>query len=143
MLARYRPQGVFLGPIGDVQDELGRFLGDVWGEARGAFVGYRMDVREDDTHVYVEAELPGLKKEDIDITLEKGVLTIRGEKKQEREECDEHYHLRERRYGTFQRSVALPSVVDDSAVTAELRDGILHVTLDKREEVRPRHIEVK
>ncbi len=105
-------------------------------------MGYRVDVREDAEHIYVEAELPGLTKEDIEITLEDGVLTIAGEKKIENEEEREGYEVRERRYGKFSRTFELPSVVDEGKVRANLKDGVLLVTLDKREEVRPKRIEV-
>lgn len=132
------------GTVGGLQGELDRFIGDVWGGCPvPPSLGYRVDVREDAEHVYIEAELPGLTKEDIEITLEDGVLTIAGEKKLENEEEREGYQLRERRYGKFSRRFELPSVVDEAKVRANLKDGVLLVTLDKREEVRPKRIEVK
>ncbi|MCH8854646.1 MAG: Hsp20/alpha crystallin family protein [Planctomycetes bacterium] len=132
------------GSFGDLQGELDRLIGDVWGGCPvPASLGYRVDVREDAEHVYVEAELPGLTKEDIEITLEDGVLTIAGEKKIENEEEREGYQVRERRYGRFSRRFELPSVVDEGKVRANLKDGVLLVTLDKREEVKPKRIEVK
>ena len=132
------------GTVGDLQGELDRFIGDVWGGCPvPPSLGYRVDVREDAEHVYVEAELPGLAKEDLKITLEDGVLTIAGEKKLENEEEREGYQVRERRYGKFSRRFELPSVVDEGKVRANLKDGVLLVTLDKRAEVRPKRIEVK
>lgn len=116
------------------------FVSDMGAEP---MVPYEVDVHEDAEHVYVEAELPGLTKDDIDITLENGVMTIRGEKKFEEERKDEGYHLRERRFGRFSRSFQLPALVNENQVNAVLKDGILKVTLNKREEVKPRRIEVK
>ena len=145
MLLKRMPRNLWAcGSFGDLQGELDRFIGDVWGGCPvPSSLGYRVDVREDAEHVYVEAELPGLAKEDIEITLEDGVLTIAGEKKLENEEEREGYQVRERLYGKFSRRFELPSVVDQAKVQANLKDGVLLVTLDKREEVRPKRIEVK
>ena len=144
MLVKRMPRNLWAcGSFGDLQGQLDRFIGDVWGECPvPASLGYRVDVREDAEHVYVEAELPGLTKEDIEITLEEGVLTIAGEKKLENQEEREGYQVRERRYGKFSRRFELPSVVDEGKVRANLKDGVLLVTLDKREEVKPKRIEV-
>jgi len=117
-----------------------RFFGPV---AETGWVPYGVDVWEDDDAVYVEAELPGVKPEDVDITLEGSILTIRGEKKDPRQGQTTDYHLRERRYGRFARSFQLPSTVDESKVTANLKDGVLTVRIEKKAEVRPRRIQVK
>lgn len=145
MVARFNPGVMWgCGPLGEWQDELDRLIGGVLGESgRSVTLGYRVDVREDDEHVYVEAELPGLASEDIEITLEDGTMTIAGEKKFEREEFQENYTVRERRYGKFNRTFELPSVVDENQVRATLKDGVLLVTLDKHEESKPKRIEVK
>ena len=144
MLTRRRPRGFWaLAPFGELQDEITRFFGDEPGNGHGQMLSYRVDVREDNDHVFVEAELPGMTKDDIDITLENGVMTISGEKKLEQEEKKENFYVAERRYGKFSRSFQLPSVVDESKVEATLKDGVLHITLNKREEVKPRRIEVK
>ena len=145
MLLTRMPRNLWAsGSFGDLQGELDRLIGDVWGGCPvPASLGYRVDVREGAEHVYVEAELPGLTKEDIEITLEDGVLTIAGEKKLENEKEREGFQVRERRYGKFSRRFELPSVVDEGKVRANLKDGVLLVTLDKREEVRPKRIEVK
>jgi HSP20 family protein len=124
---------------------LGRFLG---GETNGGNGGavtrwapYAVDVREDADHIYVDAELPGFRKEDVDVTLENQTLTIaaerRGETKQEGE-----YLLNERRYQRFLRSFTLPPTVDERKVDAKLAEGVLHITLNKREETKPRKISV-
>ena len=89
------------------------------------------------------AELAGLTKDDIEVSLEDGVLTISGEKKDDRTEETEGYHLRERRHGKFSRSFRLPAEVNPEKINAHLKDGVLTVTLDKAEVVKPRKIDVK
>ena len=103
----------------------------------------RVDVREDDGHLYFDAELPGWSKDDVTITVENDILTIRGERAAKTDVEGQNYHIRERRSGSFTRNFQLPTVVDSAKVAAVLKDGILTVTLDKREEVKPRQIEVK
>ncbi len=106
---------------------------------------YGVDVREDGDHLYVEAELPGYKKEEIDVTLENQTLTISAERKSEQADEGEkkgEWLLRERRYSRFLRSFTLPPTIDDQKVDAKLNDGVLTITLNKREETKPRHISV-
>ena len=104
---------------------------------------YGVDIREDGDHFYVEAELPGFKKEEIDITLENQTLTIAAERKQEmQEEKKGEWLLNERRYARFLRSFTLPPTVDEARVDAKLTDGVLHLVLNKREETKPRKITV-
>jgi HSP20 family protein len=91
----------------------------------------------------VKAELPSVKKEDVKVSLKNNVLTISGERKFEEETKRENYHRTERNYGQFMRSFMLPTTVDTDKVSAEFKDGILCVTLPKREEVKPKAIEVK
>ena len=132
------------GPFGEFRGDLERVFDDLWGAGGLASgLGYRVDVREDAEHVYVDAELPGLSKDEIEITLEDGTMTIMGQKKLERDEKKENYHVRERQFGKFCRSFQLPSVVDENKVHALLKDGVLQVTLDKREEVKPKRVEVR
>jgi HSP20 family protein len=104
---------------------------------------YGVDIREDQDHLYVEADLPGFKKEEVDITLENQTLTISAEHKVEnQEEKKGDWLLNERRYARFLRSFTLPPTVDDSKVDAKLTDGVLRITLNKREETKPRKIKV-
>jgi HSP20 family protein len=91
----------------------------------------------------VKAELPDMKREDIDVTVENFVLTIKGEKRFSNEVKEEQYHHAERRYGTFSRSFSLPQTVDSARVAAEYRDGVLTVRLPLREEAKPRQIKVE
>ncbi len=103
---------------------------------------YPVDIREDENSFHVEAELPGYRKDDVDITLENGVLTITAERKQETAQPGQ-VHLNERRYTRTVRSFNLPKTVDENNVEARLNDGLLHLTIHKKEEVKPRKIEVQ
>ena len=95
-----------------------------------------------DQELVLKAELPDMTREDIDITVENFVLTIKGEKKVASEVKEEQFHHVERRYGAFNRSFSLPRTVDASKVSAEYRNGVLTVRLPLREEARPRQIKV-
>ena len=124
---------------------LGRFLGDRQGNgAQGgaALAPYAVDVREDGDHIYVEAELPGFKKNEVDITLENQTLTIAAQREEKEEGKKGEHLLRERRYTRFLRSFTLPPTVDEQSVNAKLADGVLTITLNKREETKPRKISV-
>ena len=103
----------------------------------------RVDISEKDDNFLVTAELPGMKKDDIKITMQDGVLTIRGEKKYEKETEEKNVHLRERRYGSFMRSFRLPTPVNNQKIDASFKDGILNLTLPKAEEAKPKEIEIK
>ncbi len=102
-----------------------------------------VDVAEGEDSYTVKMELPGVKKDDVKITLESNILTIRGEKKAESEVKEKNYHRTERSYGSFQRSFTLPTTVKNDRIDAVYKDGILTVTLPKAEEAKPRQIEVK
>jgi HSP20 family protein len=105
---------------------------------------YGVDIREDADHFYVEAELPGFKKEDVEITLENQTLTIAAQRRDEsRQEGKKgELLLHERRYSRFLRSFTLPPTVNEQSVNAKLQDGVLTITLNKREETKPRKIQV-
>jgi len=114
-------------------------------EGVGVMAPYAVDVREDADHIYVEAELPGFKKNEVDVTLENATLTITAERAEEKKEDGKEqgeYLLRERRHVRFSRSFNLPPTVDESKVDAKLADGVLRITLNKREETKPRKINV-
>lgn len=102
-----------------------------------------VDIYQNGDHELVlKAEVPDMSREDIDITVENDVLTIKGEKKLSGEVKEERFHHVERRYGAFTRSFSLPRTVDASKVSAEYRNGVLTVTLPLREEAKPRQIKV-
>ena len=102
-----------------------------------------LDVSETKNELVVKAEIPGMDSKDIDISLSDGMLTIRGEKKQEKEEKEENYHFIERSYGTFSRSVSLPRDLKHDKISASYKDGILRVVLAKSEEAKKKEIKIK
>jgi HSP20 family protein len=102
-----------------------------------------VDIAEHDNEYSVKVELPGVNKDDVKLTFENNILTIRGEKKQEKETKKENYHRVERSYGSFQRSFTLPAAVKADKIDASYKDGILTVSLPKAEEAKPKQIEVK
>jgi HSP20 family protein len=102
-----------------------------------------VDIQETETEYLLKAELPEVKKEDVKVTVENGVLTIQGERKQEKEEKGKKFHRIERSYGTFLRTFTVPLDSEDNKVAADFKDGILRVHLPKTEKPRPKAIEVK
>lgn len=126
--------------------EMNRLHNELWRQsANGRAMGFRpaVDVHEDEEAITLRAELPGVKSEDVHVDVEDGVLTLRGERKLDREEDREGFHIQERAYGSFQRSFTLPNTVDFDKIDAQLREGVLHVRLPKTEQSKPRRIEVK
>lgn len=102
-----------------------------------------VDITEDEKEYLIKAELPEVKKEDVKVTVENGVLTITGERKFEKEEKDKKYHRIERAYGSFMRSFTLPDAAPGDKVSAEFKDGVLKVHLPKSAEAKPKAIDVK
>jgi HSP20 family protein len=102
-----------------------------------------VDIIEDEKEWVVKTDLPEVKKEDVKVTVENGVLTITGERKLEKEEKDTKYHRVERSYGSFFRSFTLPDAADSPKVSAEFKEGVLKVHLPKSERAKPKAIEVK
>lgn len=100
------------------------------------------DVYEDKDNVYVRAELPGMRKEDIDLSLHNGSLSISGERKSEQDLNSAEVYRAERFFGRFQRTITLPTPVAVDQIKAQYKDGILSVTLPKAEEAKPKHIDV-
>ncbi len=102
-----------------------------------------VDISETEGEYVIKAELPEVKKDDVKVTLEEGVLTIQGLRRQEKEEKTTKYHRIERSYGTFVRSFSLPDQVNESGVKAEFKDGMLNLHIPKSEKAKPRAIEVQ
>ncbi|MFN3344491.1 MAG: Hsp20/alpha crystallin family protein [Chloroherpetonaceae bacterium] len=96
----------------------------------------RVDIAEDEKNIYIEAELAGMKKEDVKVSIEDNVLTIRGERKQENEEKKKNYHRVERVYGSFSRAFTLGENIDKDNIEAKYEDGVLRLTLPKVEPVK-------
>ena len=142
-------RGLSHDPYEAVQREFDTMLGRLFGPGQGGDGGqrlapYAVDVREDADHFYVEAELPGFGKDDVNITLENQMLTIAAERKSEKEQKNQKGELllHERRFNRFLRSFTLPPTVDEQSVNAKLDTGVLTITLNKREESKPRRIQV-
>jgi len=114
-----------------------------WSLETAVGLSVAVDMRETDGDVIVEAELPGLKPEDVDVSITENALTVKGEFKSEEEVERENVHFQERRYGSFQRSITLPSAIDADAAEAEFDNGVLKITLPKVEETKPKQITVK
>ncbi len=131
-----------------MQDRINRIFGDAARRdddlfTRGDWVP-SVDIYENDKQeIVIKAELPGMKKDEIDLRLENNTLTIRGERKRASDTRDEQYHRVERAYGAFSRSFSLPPTVDHGKVGADYADGVLTVTLPMKEEAKPRQIQVK
>lgn len=102
-----------------------------------------VDIQETDKEYLVKAELPEVKKEDVKVTIKDGVLTLEGERRQEKEEKNKKFHRVERSYGKFVRCFTMPEDADEQSVQAEFKDGVLNVHLAKSEAARPKTVEVK
>ena len=112
------------------------------GIARGAW-SPSVDIYENKDQIVLEAELPGMKREDFDLSIENNVITLRGQRQFEKKDDSDNYHRVERSYGSFTRSFTLPNTVTGEGANAEYKNGVLRVTLPKREETKARRIEVK
>lgn len=132
-----------------LQDEVNRLFSTSFsrsfgdeGMARGAWTP-NVDIFENKDEIVLEAELPGMNREDFELTIENNVLTLRGERRFEKKNETDSYHRVERAYGAFSRSFTLPQTVSGENASAEYKNGVLRVVLHKREEVKARRIEIK
>jgi HSP20 family protein len=131
--------------LASLQDELNRLFDfSVPSRDSGLFSGWSpaLDLYDDKENLVVKVELPGMKKEEIEISIHDGVLSVSGERKHETEKTEGQSFRSERYFGKFQRSVSLPTAVDSDKVKAAYKDGVLTVTLPKHEEAKPRQIQV-
>lgn len=144
-VTRYNPYGELV----TLRDAMGRLFEDsfvsplTWRQLDGEMLNPAMDVHQTGDEIIVTASLPGLKAEDVDITITGQTLAIRGEFKADEKVERDQYIYRERRYGTFRRQIELPVRVQGDATTATFDDGVLTLRIPKAEEVKPRHIKVK
>jgi len=134
----------------NMQEELGKFFDEFFGERMPARRGPenptwipRVDISESKGDIIVRADAPGMNKDEIKITISDNVLTVAGEKKVERDEKTENFHRVERVFGSFQRSFHIPQNINAEKISASYKDGVLVVTLPKREEAKPKEIPVK
>src|SRR5271169_824461 len=135
------------GRLTDLRDEIDRLFESPlteWAHTSNLLSGWTpaLDLYEDKDNLFVKMELPGMKREDIDVSLHEGSLSISGERKSEQKHEDADVYRAERFFGRFQRTVALPTPVAAYKVKAEYKDGILTVTLPKTEEAKPKQINV-
>lgn len=133
-----------------LQDRMGRLLDEAWGRPRRGEEDFitgswlpAVDVREDKDNLEIMAELPGMEPKDVDVAVENGILTIKGARQFEKAAEGETYHRVERSYGAFERSFTLPSNVEPDKIKAVYRNGVLQLTLPKREEAKPKSISIK
>ncbi len=132
--------------IVNVRNTMDKMLDNYFGHSALSFEGYGildMDMYQTDDDVVIEASIPGVNPEEINISIAGEVLTIKGEVKQVNESENLDYHIRERRFGTFSRSITLPVHVIAEKANADFKNGILKLTLPKAEEIKPRTITVK
>ena len=133
-------------PVFGLRREIDRLFEDTFGRGNSGMNGWSpaVDVRETEQELRLEVELPGINPDDVELTTENGVLTIRGEKKSERKEGDEEsrYHVIERAYGTFTRSFQLPKGLDESKIAADYNHGILSIHIPKAALPQPRRIQI-
>jgi HSP20 family protein len=139
-IVRWNP----LGSLAGMEiDRLNRMFADFQNEAFNQAWVPAVDIYETDAHeVVIKAELPDVKKEDINVTFENNVLTLSGERKQEETTKREQYQRVERHFGSFSRSFTLPATVDASRIVASYKDGVLTIRLPRREEAKPKQISV-
>lgn len=135
--------------IAVLQDRMNRLFGDyierAYPREEGLETGVwmpSMDIFETKDAVCVRAELPGVERDAVNVEVKEGVLTLRGERKFEKEVEEENYHRIERSYGTFVRSFGLPASVDPEKVRASLKEGVLEVRIGKKEQAKPRKVQV-
>jgi HSP20 family protein len=143
-ITRWRP----FRDVVSIQDEMNKLFDDFFGRpiirtewSEGVW-NPSVDVSEDKDNVIIKAEMPGMNKDDVKISIQDGVLTLKGEKRQEKEEKDKNYHRIERNYGSFCRSFQLPTSVKSDKVKASYKDGVLSIALPKTEEVKPKEIPI-
>jgi len=131
-------------PIPWFSSDCDHFVRQLWGEGvpEGELTGaYPVDIREEDDKIVVEAEMPGFKRDEIDVQLDGDILRIAAERKAK--ETKGTQHLSERRFTRVERAFTLPAPVDESKIEAKLEDGVLHLKMSRGAEARPRRIEVK
>jgi HSP20 family protein len=128
-LVRFEP----LRELETLTDQIQRYFDDLPFMFSGKHEGFspKIDIWEDDKHIFVEAEIPGIKKEDLKLTLEDNILTIEGEKQVEEEKKEKNFFRNERIYGSFKRAFTLPVEVNPDKINAKFENGILKITFDK------------
>ena len=143
-IVRYNP----FRELRTMQEQMNRLLDLAWNKEAGEELKEGLwqppvDIYEDESTVVIKAEVPGVDQKEIDIRIEDNTLTLRGERKHSQDVKKENYHRIERYFGTFQRSFSLPATVDQEKVAASCDKGVLTITLPKKEETKPKQINVQ
>ena len=128
-----------------LQGEINRLFDRDMDDTNGQYAQWpmRVDIREDENQIVVKADVPGMEQKDISVNVDNGMLTISGERTFNDEEHKDKYHRVERAYGRFSRSFQIPNITDPENISAAYKNGVLEVTLPKREEAKPRSIQVQ
>ena len=146
MLTRHKGKDLFRFPLSwDLDEDFKRVFGEGFGDLspwRGERFVPAIDVKETDEGYVIEADIPGLRKEDIHIEVTDDVVTLKGERKQEVDKKEKDYHRIERSYGSFRRSIQRPGGFKHDRVDAKFEDGVLRISLPKPEEAKPKRITV-
>jgi HSP20 family protein len=143
-LTRWQP----FREITSLQERMNQLFNDFFPEMNepsslaASWFAPKTDIYEEDDRIVLDMELPGMREEDLNLTLEGNSLTVSGERKMEKERKQDRYHRIERSYGSFSRTFSLPATVDQNAVDARFENGILHVSMTKRADARPRQIKI-
>ncbi len=142
-LIRWNP----IDDLFDIQENINRIFGNYLSTkgAQAKVLGWMppVDITESENEYVIKADIPGMKKEDIKISLENNTLSITGERKEEKEEKNKNYIKKEKSYGSFMRSFALPHTVDAKGIKATYKEGVLTVTVPKSEEAKPKEIKIE
>jgi HSP20 family protein len=148
-LEKWRPRLIAPSPFRELarleremEDMFGRLPAWPWGDREGAWAP-AVDMIDHDEEIILRADLPGLDEKDIEVTVQDGVLAIRGQRKEEKEEKKENYYYSERSYGAFARMLTLPASVEADKVKATFKKGVLEVHLPKAKEAKGKKIEIK
>jgi HSP20 family protein len=141
-MSRWEPFRDMLSLRADMDRLFSSLFGGAYEEREGMWAPI-VDIEEDNDSIMVKAEIPGMQKEDIKVSVQSNILTITGERKHESETKNKTFHRVERSYGKFSRMITLPTDVDSDKVKANYKDGILSITLPKPEATKPKHIDVE
>jgi HSP20 family protein len=133
--------------LGTLQDRMNRLFDETGGGRRGepsstTVWNPAVDIHETENEIVVKAEVPGIEKDQIELSLENNVLTLKGERRFEKDAKEENFHRIERSYGSFNRSFTIPAVVDESKIAADYKEGVLTITLPKTQKAKAKQIAI-
>jgi HSP20 family protein len=141
-VVRWQPRSLFRAPWRESESELDRLFDWAFGEGTGRAMFPALDITEENNRFVIHADLPGMTKDDIDITYKDGILTLKGEKQENRESKSGRLYCKERFEGKFGRNIQLPEKVDVNKIEASFKDGVLELVLPFTPEAQPKRIEI-